>query len=288
MEDSGRNWRRWLRTDVLLTVAGIGAGVAGAMLGGRYLAERAAEAEARAASRYQTSEIVVASADVARGQPLGRDNLALRKVPQDFIPADAIPAARAGAVIGSRAAIDIARGTPILAAALADARNEPSRLSGILAPDERALTVAVDELSSQAGGVGVGDRIDLYYGRREGSEALLVPLLQQVEVLVAGEALPPGAGDGMRSRHFSTVTLRVAADDAPRVLLAQQAGDLFMLLRSPGDDALQPVAVRNSRELLRRPSSSAVAAGTELLTGGTGELFPSRTWLTPGQGRDAS
>lgn len=288
MEDSGRSWRRWVRTDVLLTVAGVGAGAAGAMLGGKYLAARAAEAEAAAASRFQTREIVVASADVARGQPLGRGNLALRKVPQDFIPADAIPAARAGAVMGSRAAIDIARGTPILAAALDDAGNVPARLSGVLAPDERALTVAVDELSSQAGGVSAGDRIDLFYGRRDGSDALLVPLLQQVEVLVAGEALPPGTGDGLRSRHFSTVTLRVSADDAPRVLLAQQAGDLFMLLRAPDDDARQPVAVRNSRELLRRPRTTSVAAGTELLTGGTGDLIPSRTWLSPGQGRDAS
>jgi pilus assembly protein CpaB len=288
MEESGWNWRRWLRTDVLLTVAGVSAGAAGAVLGGKYLEARAADAEAAAASRYQTREIVVAAADVARGQLLGSNNLALRKVPQEFIPADAVPAARAEAVLGSRAAINIARGTPILAAAVADARNEPSRLSGVLSQDERALTVAVDELSSQAGAVGAGDRIDLYYGRRDGGEAVLVPLLQQVEVLVAGEALPPGAGDGLRSRHYSTVTLRVSAADAPRVLLAQQAGDLFMLLRAPDDDALQPVAVRNSRELLRRPSTGPAPAGTELLTGGAGELFPSRTWLAPGQGRDAS
>lgn len=287
MDDTGRRWRRWFRTDVLLTLAGVGAGVTGAMLGAKYLADRAAAAEAAAASRYQTREIVVAATDVPRGGLLGRNNLALRKVPQDFIPADAIPAGGAGAVMGTRAAIGMARGTPILSAALDRAGNEPYRLSGALAPDERALTVAVDELSSQAGGVSAGDRIDLYYGRRDGSEAMLVPLLQQVEVLVAGEPVPPGS-EGLRSRHFATVTLRVSADDAPRVLLAQQAGDLFMLLRAPGDEALQPVAVRNSRELLRRQQARPAVAGTELLTGGTGELFPSRTWLTPAQGRDAS
>jgi len=288
MEDTGRRWRRWLRTDVLLTVAGAGAGVLGAMLGAKYLADRAAASEAAAASRYQTREIVVAATDVSRGQLLGRSNLALRKVPQDFIPANAIAADGAGAVMGSRAAIDMTRGTPILSAALDRGGTEPYRLSGALAPDERALTVSVDELSSQAGGVSAGDRIDLFYGRRDGSEALLVPLLQQVEVLVAGEAVPPGTDEQLRSRHFATVTLRVSADDAPRVLLAQQAGDLFMLLRAPGDDALQPVVVRNSRELLRRQQARPVVAGTELLTGGTGELFPSRTWLTPTQGRDAS
>lgn len=288
MEDSTGRWRRWLRTDVLLTVAGIAAGVAGAMLGGKYLADRAAAAEAAAAARYQTREIVVASADVARGQPLGRDNLALRKVPQEFIPADAIPATRAGAVMGRRAAINITRGTPILAAAVAGEAGEPYRLSGVLGPDERALTVSVDELNSQAGGISAGDRIDLFYGRRDGSEAMLLPLLQQVEVLVAGEAVPPGADDGSRSRHFGTVTLRVSADDAPRVLLAQQAGDLFVLLRAPDDRALQPVTVRNSRELLRRQQVRPAVAGTELLTGGEGGLLPSRTWLLPGQGRDAS
>lgn len=287
MEDSAGRWRRWLRTDVLLTVAGVGAGVAGAMLAGKFLADRAAAAEAAAASRYQTREIVVAAADVNRGQPLGRDNLALRKVPQDFIPADAIPAARAGAVMGRNAAIDIARGTPILAAAVAGEAGEPYRLSGVLGADERALTVAVDELNSQAGGISAGDRIDLFYGRREGSEAMLLPLLQQVEVLVAGEALPPGE-EGLRSRNFATVTLRVKVEDAPRVLLAQQAGELFVLLRAPDDRAEQPATVRNSRELLRRKQAGQVVAGTELLTGGAGALSPSRTWLTPAQGRDAS
>jgi pilus assembly protein CpaB len=281
MDNVESRWRRWLRTDVLLTLAGVGAGTAGAVLGARYLTERAAAAEAAAASRYQVREIVVASSDVARGEELGGRNLAVRKVPRDFIPVDAIPAGRASEVLGSKAAINIARGTPILAAALADDESGPSRLSAVLAPDERALTIAVDELSSQAGGVGAGDRIDLFYGRRQDGEALLVPLLQQVEVLVAGDALP---ADGLEARHFATVTLRVAAADAPRVLLAQQAGDLFMLLRAPQDKAVQPDAIRNSRELLRRPGIRSVSAGVELLIGGSGDLMPKRTWLTPGAG----
>jgi pilus assembly protein CpaB len=281
MDNADSRWRRWLRTDVLLTLAGLGAGAAGALLGGKFLTDRAAAAEAAAASRYQVREIVVASADVARGEPLGGANLAVRKVPRDFIPADAIPAGRAADVLGSKAAINIARGTPIVAAALADDDGEPSRLSAVLAPDERALTIAVDELSSQAGGVGAGDRIDLFYGRRQDGEALLVPLLQQVEVLVAGDALPAG---GLEARHFATVTLRVAAADAPRVLLAQQAGDLFMLLRAPEDKAVQPAAIRNSRELLRRSGVRPATASTELLTGGSGDLMPRRTWLAPGAG----
>lgn len=281
MDKVESRWRYWLRTDVLLTLAGVGAGTAGAMLAGKFLTQRAAAAEAAAASRYQAREIVVASADVARGEELGGRNLAVRKVPRDFIPADAIPADRAAEVLGSKAAINIARGTPILAAALADDEGRATRLSAVLAPDERALTIAVDELSSQAGGVGAGDRIDLFYGRRQDGEAMLVPLLQQVEVLVAGDALP---ADDLGARHFGTVTLRVAAADAPRVLLAQQAGDLFMLLRAPQDKAMQPSAIRNSRELLRRPDVRAVAAGVELLTGGSGDLMPRRTWLTPGAG----
>src|SRR5690349_11028996 len=45
MEVAGTKWRRWLRTDVLLTLVAVVAGISGAMLGGQYLRLRAADAE---------------------------------------------------------------------------------------------------------------------------------------------------------------------------------------------------------------------------------------------------
>ena len=79
MDQAEPGWRRWLRTDVLLTLVGLGAGAGGALLGSKYLVARAAAIEAEAARRYQVREVVVASADVTRGGTLltgGRFSLA--------------------------------------------------------------------------------------------------------------------------------------------------------------------------------------------------------------------
>jgi pilus assembly protein CpaB len=284
MQEDGEKWRRWWRPDAMLTLVALGTGICGALLGGKYLSARAAAAEAEVASRYETTQVVVAAADVARGDVLDNGNLSLRKVPRDFLPPDAVAAAQAGDLLGRRAAVDIGRGTPIVRAVLASSARAPG-LSSVLAPNERALTVAVDDLSSQAGGLRAGDRIDLYYGRRESGDAVVVPLLQQVEIMAVGDSFARAGFEGEPSGHYATVTLRVAAVEAPRVLLAQQAGELSVLLRAPGDELLQPVAIRSSRELLQAPAVARSAApGIELLTGGTGELVPGRTWLRVGAG----
>lgn len=273
--------RRWLRLDVMLTLVGIAAGVAGALLAGRYLAATAAAAEARAAQRYQMREVVVASADVAQGDRLDGANLAVRKVPRDFLPPDVITAERAAEVVGARTMISLSRGTPVVAAAL-EGGSAARSLSAVLAPDERALTVTVDDVNSHAGAIVVGDEVDLYYGRRDAGDAVLVPLLQKVPVLAVGTF----AGvDGITSQAYGTITLRVAAAEAPRVLLAQQAGELSVLLRSPADRAILPASLRTSRELLTRPPAAVASRGVELLTGGSGALVPERTWLSVGQGR---
>lgn len=279
MVATGEGWRRWLRVDVVLTCVALGAGAGAALLAGQFLSARAVAAEAELARRYEPAEVVVASVDVARGASLDGSNLAMRKVPREFLPADAIPASRAADALGGRAAIDISRGSPILASALV-ADMAPARLSSALSLGERALTVAVDDLSSQAGNLRAGDRIDLFYGQREGGNALLVPLLQKVEILAVGDSYL--LQDGETPRHYSSVTLRVSSEDAPRVLLAQHAGELAVLLRSSQDQHAAPGSIRNSSELLRQPAVRAAVTRVEVLTGGHGQLVPERTWLLSG------
>lgn len=277
MDEKVSGWRRWLRADVALTLVAVVAGTGGAVLAGQYLTERASAAERQLAGRYAGREVVVAATDLPRGAVLSATNLAARSVPQAYLPADAVPASRAGQLLGARVAIDIKRGTPIVSAALAEGASA-AKLSDVLGGDERALTVSVDDLNSQAGGLRPGDRVDLYYSERAGGGALLVPLLQQVEILGVGESFAVGGEVGRRS--FSTVTLRVRVDEAPKVLLAQHAGDLSVLLRSPADTNPVPVVVRSSNELLRAPVPRRQVSQVELLVGGQGEQVPARRVLS--------
>jgi pilus assembly protein CpaB len=274
-----------VRQDAMLVALALGCGIGGAWLAGHYLDSRAAATEAQLASRYTTRAVVVAASDIAAGDTVLQEKLAARRMPQEFLPADAVPPERAAELLGGRAAIAIRRGTPVVPAAL-HTGSGPPRLSALLAPGERALTVPVDEINSHAGGVEVGDHVDISYRRGRSGETFLLPLLQQVEVLATGATFQPdGGGEATGSeRHYGTVTLRVGERDAARLLLAQAAGELSLLLRAPGDATVQAVVLRSSRELLQQGPAAARqrVPGTEVLTGGNGGTEPMRTWLSLG------
>lgn len=208
-------------------------------------------------------------------------------MPREFLPDDAFAVDQAADLLGTNTRIDIRRGTPVLASAV-QRRAAPSTLSTILSPSERAITIAVDEISSHAGGLRVGDHVDVYHARSVAGEAVLVPLLQRVQILGVGPDLQDHADDspsGYRERSFGTVTLRVAAIDAPRLLLAQQAGQVAMLLRATGDDDLLQTRILRAPELMQplRTVAPRAVSGVELLVGGTGSPVPERSMLRVGE-----
>lgn len=273
-----------LKPETTLALVAVLAGAGGAIMAGRYVNGRIDAAHAEVERRFAMRPVVVAARDLRRGDLLERETLASRAVPGDFVPPDAVPVDQAAAVLGERIAVDISRGSPIVRASLISGGARP-QLSSELAPGERALTIAVNDVSSQAGGLRAGDRVDLFYAGSENGEAMLVPLLQQIELLAAGEFLSWPAGAGTSGGGFTTVTLRVRAEDAPRVLLAQEAGQILLLLRAPADESRPAGSIRSSRELLRpAPRRTGTQAGMELLVGGAGQGGPQRSWLTAARG----
>lgn len=278
-------WRRIWRVDALLGLVAILAGVGGALLSGRYLTARAAATEASLRSRYESTQVVVAAADMAQGEELDVTRLAVRSMPKDFLPADAVPAQRAAELIGGHTAIPIRRGSPVVPSAVSHGEQTRS-LSAVLSADRRALTIPVDQVNSLAGNLQPGDWVDLYYSRSSGGGTTLMPLLQRVEVLATGSTLlGASVRDAESDRNFGTITLGLTIADAARVLLAQNSGSLSVVLRSRKDEALIAPAVLHSSDLTRsaRPARiNSSEARVELLVGGSGDLTPARSWVPTG------
>lgn len=279
-----------LRPGLLLPLGAAVAGVAAAASANHYLRDQVRISEQAVRQRYAARDVVVASRDLPKGQFLDRDSLAVRAMPQAFIPADAVPATRASELIGTRTAISIRRGTPVAPAALM-AERASSHLSELLPAGQRALTIQVDEVNAVGGHLSAGDTVDLYYSQREQVSTVLVPLLQDVHVLATGSSTEQPLGTEPAESGFSTVTLRLDAEQAARVVLAEQTGRITVLLRAAGDGALAEVRTRNSRQLLTSPHRGAPQKDTqydvELLTGGQGEMTPARSWLKVGAGVSA-
>jgi pilus assembly protein CpaB len=278
-----------LRPNILLSLMGIIAGVAGSVAAAHLIQERALAAESALNARYQPSEVVVAARDLPAGQRLEAGMLALRRMPRDFLPSGVLTGSQAKAIIGENLAIDLRRGDPLQAAIVTSRDNQV--LSNLVRHGERALTISVDDMNSMAGLLGAGDVVDLYYSRTQGDGTVLTPLLEHVEVLAAGEAV---AKDKLVSRRpvdavhgFSTLTILVSPEDAARVVLAQGTGTLTVLLRSPSDEGPVAIATRNSRSLFTQ-RHAGIAGGPrvpesiELIVGGSGGVVPEVSHLDIG------
>ena len=279
------SWMQLLRrSSLVLPVIALVAGATAAVSAAKYVKGRAADAERQLETRYETSPVVVASQDVRKGQLFDATTLAVRNMPREFRPVDALTPMQAGNLLGGRAAIDIRRGTPVVQAAVQTNQvREP--LAAQLSVGYRALTMQVDQVTSLAGQLAPGDKVDLLYSRGESAATTIVPLLEGVRIIATGtytEAFPAAPSDSMQERDFGTITMLVTAEDAARIVLAEQTGRITVLLRRVEDLAPIELQIRDSRQLLRTSkvaAGSVGARGIELITGGSGEVQPARTWL---------
>jgi pilus assembly protein CpaB len=274
------------RPGLLLPLGATIAGVAAAASASNYLRDQAQLTERQIRQRYATQSVVVASRDLPKGQILDSTLLAVRSIPQAFLTQDAISPARASELIGGHTAISIRRGMPVALTALTTER-APTHLSETLSAGQRALTIQVDQVNAVGGHLGAGDTVDLYYSQREQATTVLVPLLENVHVLATGTATEQAREGEVSEEGFSTITVRLSAEQAARVVLAEQAGRVTVLLRASGDQAPTEVRTRSSQQLLstsayRASSSQKSEPLIELLTGGRGEVTPSRSWLKVG------
>jgi pilus assembly protein CpaB len=278
-----------LQSNLLLGITALAAGALAAWLGARHLDQRAVSLEREARQRYATAPYIVASRDVPKGQKLDASLLSVRSMPRAYAPVDALGPDDAGQLIGSRIAVPIRRGTPVVRAALL-AQSARERLSEQLPTGMRAMTIQVDQLNAISGHLEAGDTVDIFYSQARGSGAVLAPLLQRICVLATGEVTQSQLQSQEPEQHadFSSVTLLLSATDAQRVVLAEQTGRLTLLLRNASDKAFLNASSVNSSELLAPARAERLRAGpsslpVELLVGGNGGV-PARSWLRTGEG----
>ncbi len=281
------NWKQRVRklagSNLILTVLAAMAGLGAVAAARHYIDAQVQRVEAESEARYRSASVVVAREDLDVGEPLVAGSLAVRRMPAGYLPGGAVADSAAAELIGRRLLVPLRRGDPLTRAVLAP--EEVVSLSRQLPSGLRALTLAVDDISSQSGMLVPGDEIDLYFTQGRGASGTrLELLLQRVPVLATGtrfSSIPGVAQD----TQYATITLSASADDAARIILAQQAGALSVALRGHGDSAPTLLSVRDSRDLVPRVVRSAPGASRslEVLLGGDGASQPRRLWLQAGE-----
>ena len=140
---------------------------------------------------------------------------------------------------------------PILAAKIAG-EGQGASIAYLLPDGMRAAAVRINDVSGVAGFIQPNDSVDVLITRQVPStgqaRSITDVLLQNIRVI----ALDQNAqGDDGKPAIAKTATLEVTPTDAQKLALAQQAGQLSLVLRKPGQEQDVPMVQTVSLDDLR-------------------------------------
>jgi len=168
-----------------------------------------------------------------------RGALAVRQVPERFVPADSLTGMEEA--IGLRTAAPLAAGSYVTAAHVQLGEGQDSGEGAVLGSGQRVVEVSVAG-GDALGGAGIDARVDVLITTEPGAGAgRSYVALEDVELLAArpgagGDLGPGGEGDGGAAGGGSLASLRVTARQAVFLTAAENfAREIRLLLRPPGD-----------------------------------------------------
>lgn len=196
--------------------------------------------------KVQKIAVVVAANNLLPGDVINLETMALAEVDAINVSAFAIRPEDFNKVQGKIIRYPMSSGEPLLQHFLAGDAIE--RFSDLLESNERAVTLEIDSLSSAAGMLVTGDFIDIMLlMEAEDTEFSddnknLRALLQNVRVLSV-DAYPLHskkqdfviAANNEGLIQYSNITVGVNFDDAAKLILARDVGDIVFMLRNKSD-----------------------------------------------------
>ncbi|MHB1057453.1 MAG: Flp pilus assembly protein CpaB [Rhodanobacter sp.] len=198
----------------------------------------------------ETRQVVVPVRDLDKGASISQDDIAVREVPAEFVPADALTPDNYEDYLGQVLRVPLTQGAPIGGSAV---DRVTDHFSNVIEPGKVAYSIQVDESSSVSGLIVPGDHLDiLLLLDGEGSEQIR-PLLGDVPVLATGKRAKgyrsdqPEGDDG----SYSNITLGLAPNDAQRLGMAMKVGELRVMLRPAGNRQPFDLKTLSKADLLR-------------------------------------
>jgi pilus assembly protein CpaB len=211
--------------------------------------------------------VVLAAQPIAYGQKLEARQLVVARLPADAVPPGAFTSIdqvmkqdAGGAPV---ALTPMTAKEPVLAAKLSGPGARPT-LAALISEGMRGYTIGVSDVAGGGGHVLPGDRVDVVLTRDlshgglmegvRGGRLVSEVVLQNVRVLGMDLNVDPATA---KPAIAHTATLEVTVEDAERLALAAQAGNLSLALRRAGSAEVQPVRPLAASDLT--PAFSAPA-----------------------------
>jgi len=247
----------------LLVAVGLG-GLA-SFLSVKYINQKVAERTP--VDRTQNVSVVVPVHPMKKGEILRQEDIATRKVPSAFIPADAVTPDNYETYLGQVLRAPLAQGAPLSASAV---ELVADHFSNVINKGDVAYTIQVDDNNAQSGLMVPGDHVDILLLLSDQKAPRIVPLESNVMVLATGHRAKGVQNSGQNADNaFSNVTLELTPSQAQRIAIAGRTGELRLMLREAGND--QPFNLRTvTKQELLIGSQAHKGLGVQFIIGGKG------------------
>src|SRR4051812_3396640 len=190
-------------------------------------------------AKIETVPIYVAVKNINLGDPIDAAVLSLQEWPKDKIPHGAI--SKLEELQGRRPRTAIIEGEPILEGKLL----APGQIADPIRSIQKGMrlkTIGVDAEKSAAGLLGPGDRVDVQLfvrkDQRTGVDtAKSKVILQNIRVFAVDQTVQRSPDGTEEKKVAKTVSLMLTPEQASKLSLAEQIGELSLIPRNPDDDA---------------------------------------------------
>ncbi|SDZ19253.1 Flp pilus assembly protein CpaB [Pseudomonas sp. NFIX28] len=207
-------------------------------LGAAWMANNWLNARLNASPDDNQQNVVVATVEIAFGQMVEPQQVALVRMPKETVPEDAFDATEK--VVGKIATFSMLRGDILRGARLAEHLGG-STLASLIEPSKRAISVRVDDVVGVGGFLLPGNRVDVLATRQTGNgTAESKTILEDLRVLAVDQT---ASTDKTQPVVVRAVTLEMTPFQAEALVKGMTAGKLQLALRNPLDNQKQPAAL---------------------------------------------
>ncbi|WP_310498708.1 Flp pilus assembly protein CpaB [Sandarakinorhabdus sp.] len=264
------------RSSIIMLVAAVMLGLLAVLFARSFVSKSSDPAVAA----LRTVPVVVAQTDIPFGEKLAVEKLKVVDWPADTVPQGSFQ--RVADLVTDEGRISmraIGANEIVLMSAVSDQSNRLSTTK-LLAPNMRAVSVPLNEVTGVAGMVYPGDRVDVYFTRQpEEAQPYGELLAQGARVLAVGQDMNVGKD---KPELVKAATIEVTPLQAQKIALAQTVGNLVLALRQFTDESrirLETLQVTDLNDgtitrLIRRQNSGGGQAAPAAAAGPSGPATP--------------
>ncbi len=191
--------------------------------------------------------VAVAKVKIPARQVITNQMVSFIEIPSNYVNPTAL--GKPGDVVGKIARSDIYPGEHIIRNKIANPNDPAEGLAMVIDPGQRALTIAVNEVTGVAGLLKPGDRVDILGTVNTGKETITSTLVQNIKILAVNKSL--GSQADSKQPNTGTLTVSVNPYEAQHLTLASEKGTLRVLLRGPADEAKASIPSTSVNHLIR-------------------------------------